>query len=179
MNELKYSIFNYIDHFSIYDYMAYIWFLLLFLILLVLSILLVKKSLKISIILILFSFIYLFITPFILKYFLDKTLRPTRVSQIKYKKLHFSDTLIIDSKIENLSKKPYVFCQINTKVYKPSTSTLKNFINKLKPIKYKSIITKRELKAGETMQNQTVFYNFSYNGDINVSVSAECYGAKK
>ncbi|MFK5881629.1 MAG: DUF2393 family protein [Sulfurospirillum sp.] len=179
MNELKFSIFNYINHFGIYDYIAFIWLFLTFLILLFLSILFIKKSIKISLILILLSFVLLFVGPFALKYFLNKTIWPVLVSHIKYEKLHFSDTLIVDSDIKNISKKPYNFCQINTKIYRPSNSKFKNFINKLKPIEYRTILSKRELKAGETMQNRTIFYNFSYKGDVNISVDAECYGAKR
>ena len=179
MNELKFSIFNYINHFGLYDYVAYIWLFLTFLILLFLAMLFIKKSTKFSILLMLLSFILLFAGPFVLKHFLDKTLRPVLVSHIKYQKLHFSNTLIVDSSIENISQKPYNFCQIDTKIYKPSNSKLKDFINRLKPIEYRSILSKRELKAGATMQNRTIFYNFSYSGDINISVNAECYGAKK
>jgi len=179
MGELKFSIFNYIEHFSIYDYMAYIWLLLTFLTLLFLSLLFIKKSIKLSIIIILFSLIILFTGPFVLKYFLDKIIRPVKISNVSYKKLHFSNTLIVDSSIKNLSKKPYSFCQIDTIVYKPSNSKLKNLINKLKPIKYMTIIIKRELKVGAIMKNRVTFYNFTYNGDINISVDAECYGAKR
>ena len=178
MGELKFSIFNYIEHFGIYDYMAYIWLLLIFLTLLFLSLLSIKRSVKFSLILILFAFILLFTAPFALKYFLDKTLRPVKISHIKHQKLHFSNTLIVDYKIENISKKPYIICQIDTKVYKPSNSKLKTFFNKLKPIANKTIISKRELGVGVTMNSRTTFYDFAYGGDINISVDAECYGAK-
>lgn len=178
MNELKSSILTYINHFGIYDYIAYAWLILTFLILIFLSLLLIKKSTKLSIIMILFSFLLLFIGPFALKYFLDKTIRPVKIEHLRYKKLHFSNTLIVDSDIKNISKKPYTLCQIETKIYRYSKSKFKTFINRLKPIKYMTILKRVELKAGETMSNRAVFYNFSYSYDINTSVIAECYGGK-
>ncbi len=179
MGELKLSIFNYINHFSVYDFMAYIWLLLIFFIILFMSLLLIKKSIKLSLVLMLFAFVLLFIAPFALKYFLDKTLRPVEISHISHQKLHFSNTLIVDCKIKNISKKPYTVCQINTKIYKTSNSKLKTFFNKLKPIANRTIIAKRELKVGATMDSRTTFYDFTYSGDINISINAKCYGGKR
>jgi len=175
MNELKFSIFNYLNHFRLYDYVAYIWLFLTFFILLVLSLILIKKSTKISLILILFSLVLFFIGPPVLKYFLDTTIRPVKISKINFKKLNFSDTLIVDTIIKNISKNIYNECQINTKVYKRGKTKIKTFINKLKPITHRTIISKAILKPGESMDNRIIFYNFTYNHDINVSTSAECY----
>ena len=175
MKELKFSIFNYLNHFGLYDYIAYIWLFLTFFILLILSIILIKKSIKISIILILFSLLLFFIGPPVLKYFLDTTIRPVEISKINFKKLHFTDTLIVDTKIKNISKKIYSECQINAKVYKQGETKIKIFINKLKPITHRTILSKVKLKSGESMDNRMIFYNFIYNHDINVSISAECY----
>ncbi len=179
MSELKFSFFNYLNHLGLYDYIAFIWLIFIFLILLVLSVVIVKKSIIFSLLTILFSFILLFTGPFALKYFLNKTLRPVKIDNITSQKLHFSDTLIVDFVIENLSKKPYIECLITTKVYKPSKSKLKKFVNELKPIRYRTILDKRELKAGDKMKNRVIFYNFSYNKDINISASAECYGKSR
>jgi len=175
MNELKFSIFNYIKHFELYDYVAYIWLFLTFFILLILSLILIKKSTKISVILILFSFFLFFIGPPVLKYFLDTTIRPIKINKINFKKLNFSDTLIVDSKIKNISKKIYSECQIHAKIYKQGKTKIKIFINKLKPITHRTILSKAELKPGDSMDNRIIFYNFTYNHDINVSISAECY----
>ncbi len=175
MNELKFSIFNYLNHFGLYDYIAYAWLFLTFFIFLILSLILIRKSTKISIILMLISFILFFTGPPILKYFLDTTIRPVKISKINFKKLHFSNTLIVDTKIENISKKIYNECLINVKVYKREKTKIKIFISKLKPITYRTIISKQKLKPGEFMSSRIVFYNFTYNHDINVSTSAECY----
>ncbi len=175
MNELKFSIFNYLNHFGPYDYIAYIWLILTFFIFLILSIILIRKSLKLSIFIMLLSFILLFIGPFALKYFLDKTVRPVEINKVRFQKLHFSKTLIVDSQIKNISKKTYSQCQISTKVYKQEKTQIKTFISKLKPIAQRTILSKIELKSGDSMKNRIVFYNFAYNHDINVSIMAECY----
>ena len=175
MNELKFSIFNYLNHFGLYDYIAYIWLILTFFILLFLSLILIKKSIKISIMLMLFSFLLFFVGPPVLKYFLDITTRPVEIGKINFKKLHFSNTLIIDTKIKNISKKTYSECQINAKVYKQKKEKIKNFISKLKPITHRTILSKQELKSGESMNRRIIFCNFAYNNDINVSINAGCY----
>ena len=175
MNELKFSIQNYINHFGLYDYIAYIWLFLTLFILLILSFILIKKSIKISILLILFSIVLFFIGPPTLKYFLDATIRPVEITKTSFKKLHFSDTLIVDTKIKNISKNIYSQCQISAKVYKQAKSKIKIFVNKLKPIAYRTILSKTKLKPGESMDKQIIFYNFTYNHDINVSISTVCY----
>ncbi len=175
MSELKFSIFNYINHFSLYDYMAYIWLLLTFFILIILSIIIMKKSLKISIIMILLSFILLSIGPIILKNFLDKALRATQIKNVNFEKLHFSNTLIVNSVIKNVSEKAFSQCQIKTKVYKSSDSKIKSFINELKPIRYRTILEQRVINPGAIIDNRIVFNNFIYSGDINISIKAECY----
>lgn len=175
MNELKFEVLNYLNHFGLYDYIAYIWLFLTFFILLILALILIKKSTKISIILILFSLILFFIGPPALKYFLDTAIRPVKISKTSFKKLNFSNTLIVDTKIKNISKNTYSECQINTKVYKQGKTKIKNFINKLKPITHRTILSKEKLKPGESMDSRIIFYNFTYNNDINISLSAECY----
>ena len=175
MNELKLSILNYFNHFGLYDYLAYIWLILTFFILLILSIILLKKSVKLSIIMILLSFILLFIGPPVLKYFLDITTRPVEISKISFKKLHYTNTLIISTIIKNISKNPYKQCSITAKVYKQEKTKIKTFISKLKPIAYRTILSKQELKPGESMNNRIIFSNFAYNNDINVSINAGCY----
>ncbi len=175
MSELKTALILYVHNFSIYDYIAYIWLFLTFLVFLVLSIFTSGKSNKLSFLLLLISFLLLIIGPFIIKPFLDHTIRANKIENLIYKKLHFSNTLIVDFSIKNLSKKDFHTCLIKTSVYKASKSKLKTYIYKLKPILNQSIIDKEIIQAGTSIKKRVVFDNFIYNKDINISLKANCY----
>ena len=104
---LKVSIMNYITHFSMYDYVAYAWLILLFFITILLATVLSKKTPFFSVFLLIVSLVLLFVGPFVLKHYLDKTLRPTKIEINLVQKLNFSDTLIVDGYITNLSKRKF------------------------------------------------------------------------
>ena len=175
MNELKTALILYAKNFTFYDYAAYSWLFLTFLILIVFSALIAKKSATLSILTFFFSFILILGGPYTIKYLLDKTIRETKITNLKYYKLHFSDTLIVDFTIKNLSKTDFKVCLVDTKVYKASKSKLKSFINKLKPIRYRPILYKERLDKNSSVDKRVVFDNFRYNKDVNVSVEAKCY----
>ncbi|MDX1808458.1 MAG: DUF2393 family protein [Sulfurospirillaceae bacterium] len=175
MDDLKASISLYIKHFTSYDYIAYGWLLATFVLLLILSILFIKKSPKTSLFLILLAFVLFFICPMFVKNFLDKTIRPLEVKNISYKKLHFSDTLILNWSIQNLSKNPYQYCQTTAIIYEPSKSKIKSFLDKLNPILSRTILEEKTINPNEINNDQLVLNNFNTNRDINISVKAECY----
>ncbi len=175
MNELKTALILYAKNFTFYDYAAYSWLFLTFLILIIFSALIAKRSTTVSILAFFFSFILIFAGPYTIKYFLDKTIRETKILNLKYYKLHFSDTLIVDFTIRNLSETNFKVCLVDTKVFKASKSKLKSFINKLKPIRYKPILYKERLDKNDSIDKRVVFDNFRYNKDIDISVEAKCY----
>ncbi len=175
MIELKFSILNYIHNLSLYDYLAFVWLFLTFLVLVILAIIIMKKATKTSMFILLLSLFLLLIGPFIIKNYLNKTLRTVDTSDVKFQKLHFSNTLIVDYKIKDLSKQDFKECEVQIKVYKPSPSKIKLFVNRLKPIEQRTILLKEHIKAGDFIQKRSVFDNFVYNKDINVSVQAQCY----
>ncbi len=175
MTELKFSILEYIQNLGLYDYLAFAWLFLTFLILIILSIIIMKKAIKTSMFVLLLSLILLLIGPFFIKHYLNKTLRRVDTRSIQFQKLNFSNTLIVNYKIKNLSKKSFKECEIHITVYRPSASKLKLFLNKLKPIEQKTILIKEPINANDFADKRFVFDNFSYNRDINVSVEAQCY----
>jgi len=175
MYDLKLSILTYLHNLGVYDYLAFAGLILIFLLLMILAIILMQKSIKFSIFLLLLSIILLIIGPFSIKYYLNKTIRTVKINNIKFQKLHFSNTLIIDYNIKNLSKKPFKLCEIKTIIYKKSTSELKIFINKLKPIDIRTILLHKQIKVNQSIGKREIFSNFSYNGAIFVSIEPQCY----
>jgi hypothetical protein len=175
MYELKLSILTYVHNLGVYDYLAFAGLILIFFILMILAMMLMKKSIKFSMFLLLLSIILLISGPFSIKYYLGKTIRAVNVNNIKFQKLHFSNTLIIDYDIKNLSKKPFKLCEVKTIIYKKPTSKLKLFISKLKPIAVRTILLNKQIKVNQFISKREVFNSFAYDGDINVSIESQCY----
>lgn len=165
----------YIAHFTIYDYVAYAWLVLLFFITILLSIFTAKKSALLSILIFFFSLIILFVGPFILKHYLDNYLRPVQNKVILIKKLNFSDALVVTAEITNTSKNSYSICNSELNIFKKDDSTIKNFIYQLKPLRKKTISLDEALDVNATKEIRVVFDNYTYNKDINVSINSECY----
>lgn len=175
MDELKLSILTYIHNLGLYDYIAFAWLLITFFVLLVLAIILIKKSTKLSMFFLLLSIVLLITGPFSIKYYLGKTIRTVKIENIKFQKLNFSNTLIIDYDIKNKSKKSFKLCEIKTIVYKKSPSKIRLFLNKLKPIALRTILLKEQILPSNPTKKRLVFDNFVYNQDVNVSIDAQCY----
>jgi len=152
---LKVSIMNYITHFSMYDYVAYAWLILLFFITILLATVLSKKVPILSLLLLIISLSLLFIGPFVLKHYLDKTLRPVQLQTTQIQKLHFFT--------------------VHVEVVKKGKNPLQNFVNKLKPIRKKSILLKDGLDINSTQDFKVVFDNFRYQKKFDVSIGSSCY----
>ncbi|WP_067173108.1 DUF2393 family protein [Sulfurospirillum sp. UCH001] len=173
---IKLSLLTYIKHFGLYDYLAFGWLIFTFLVLIILASLIAKRSAVASLLLIIFALILLVVSPFFIKIKLGETIRPTTTEVNMVKKLTFSDSLIVEGTIYNASQKDFTICLVQTFVYKQvATQGLKAFINKLKPIANQSIFVKENLPKEGSLDFQSVFEDFRYNGDVNATLKAECY----
>jgi predicted small secreted protein len=175
IDTFKAYILNYIHHFSMYDYAAYAWLILIFFVTILLAIMVAKKSPVFSILILIISLTLLFAGPFVLKHYLDKFIRPTSNKTLEVKKLTFSNTLIINGSITNLSKKSFSTCNVNVSVVKSSTSGIQNFINQLKPLLKQTISIDKPIDVNTTEEFRAVFDNYSYSKDVNISIKSECY----
>ncbi len=175
MYDLKLSILTYIHNFGLYDYIAFVWLLVTFFVLLILAVIIIKKSTKLSMFLILLSIILLIVGPFSIKYYLGKTIRAVKINNIKFQKLNFSHTLIIDYSIKNESKKSFRLCETKTIIYQKSQSKIKLFLNQLKPIAFRTILIKEPIAPSASINKRLVLDDFTTNYDINVSIDAQCY----
>ena len=173
---IKLSLLTYIKHFGLYDYLAFVWLIFTFLVLIILASLIAKRSAVASLLLIIFALILLVVSPFFIKMKLGETIRPTTTEVNMVKKLTFSDSLIVEGTLYNTSQKDFTICLVQASIFKQiDTQGLKAFINKLKPIANQSIFVKENLPKEGSLDFQSVFEDFRYNGDVNATLKAECY----
>ena len=177
INALKLSFLTYIKHLGLYDYLAFGWLILTFLILVILASLIARRSSVLALLTIIFSLLTLLIAPFAIKYKLNELLRQTTTEVTLVKKLSFSDSLIVEGTIQNLSKKPMSTCLILTSVFKQTENQgIKAFIASLKPIVNQSILLKQQdFQPNGSLDFQAVFESYFYNGEVNATLKAECY----
>lgn len=171
----KSDVITYINHFSIYDYVAYAWIILLFFVTILLAIYIAKKSPIFSVLLVMTSLILLFIGPFVMKSYLDEYLRPTQNTTVLIKKLTFSDALIVTTQVKNISKVDYSICSSTVSILKSSESYIKSIFNKLKPLRKQTISIDEPLEVNATKELRVVFDNYTYTKDVNVSINSICY----
>lgn len=174
LESLKTSLLIYISHFGIYDYVAFAWLILLFFAFIILAIFLARKSILGSILTLLLALFIFTAGPFILKHYLDLALRPTAI-QTQFKRLHFSDTLIVTGTLKNISKQSFTLCYLDVKIVQDTHNQWKNYLTNLKPIAKKTILIQEKLETQEQTDFRVVFDRFAYNQDINTSSNATCY----
>ncbi len=175
LETIKQNYIDYIHALTLYDYAAFGWLLFLFLIILTLTVLLGRRKPTLAISLIMIVIFLMFIAPFGIKYFLDKTVRKVDVVTEKITKLHFASSLIITGYLQNKGKVPYHTCRINAKVFKITDNKYKNIVLSLKPLRNKTILLDKNITQGEKAVFKIVFEHFTYSKEYNVSVSGECY----
>ena len=175
ISAFKSYVITYINHFGVYDYVAFAWLILLFFVSLLLAIFIAKKSPIFSILVLLFSLTLLFAGPFILKNYLDDYLRSTKNTTVLVKKLSYSDALVVTGEVTNTSKQNFSICDVDIAVLKSSDNYMKNIINQLKPLRKKTIFIDEPLEINATKELRVVFDNYTYTKDVNVSINSECY----
>jgi len=175
MEELKQRIIDYFHHLSLYDYLGFAWFFVFFVFVVTLVIVLYKKVPKLSITLLLVSFLTLIFSPLLVKLYFDKTVRKVEILNQKITKLNFAKMLIIKGQIKNSGKIDYKKCRIFTKVIKKDENRYKNILNYLKPLEKKSILLDKELKKEDFEKFKIVLEKFALNKPYEVKVTGECY----
>ena len=174
LNKLREGLNFYLAHFGWIDFAAYIWLIFMFLALLAFCIYLTMKFRVVGFLLLMLNIAAFVFGLFYVGYFLDQNLRARSLELVSQKKLTYSDTLLIDLKLTNLSKKPFKYCRIDLKFYRSSGSFLKNQINMLKPILREKTILKDTVDINETRRIQSVINNFKFT-DYNITASSECF----
>lgn len=174
INELKQGLNFYLTHYGWIDFAAYIWLILLFLTVVFLCVYIMTKSVAGGLLLLILSFIGLGAGAFYTHKFLDENLRARQLVLISQKQLTYSDTLLVDLNLTNLSKKPFNYCRVGLKFYRPSQNFLKNEINMLKPFFKENVVLKEPLDANFTKEIRVVVDKFKFS-DYGILIGSECF----
>ncbi len=172
---IKRDIINYITHLSIYDYISYVWVLLLFILVLTLSIIISNKRPILSIFLIFFNFVFLVFSPLFIDILMQKSVKKSKVIIEKQEFLHYGNSFIVEGKVKNLGKIDFKECKIKVKIYKFSKNFLKKYFYLLKPLRKKTIWIKDLIPKKGQKGFRVVIDKINYKKDLNISVKAECY----
>ena len=105
---------------------------------------------------------------------LDENLRTRSLELVSTKQLEYSNTLLVDLRLTNLSKKPFNYCKIGLSFYKNSGNTLHRYANELKPFLKENIVLKDALDVNATREIMHAVNNFRAQ-DYNVTTSSECF----
>lgn len=176
IDALKLSLLTYFKHMGLYDYLAFIWLFVTFFVLIVLAIIVAKRSSVAALLLIIFALILFTITPLMIEYKLNSLLRTTSTEVSMVKKLVFSDSLIVEANIYNHASKPFNICLVHTYVTKQTNATgIKALPILLKPIAVQSILVRENIQKDDFINYKAVFDDFTYTGEVNATVKAECY----
>ena len=105
---------------------------------------------------------------------LDENLRTRSLELVSTKQLEYSNTLLVDLRLTNLSKKPFNYCKIGLSFYKNSGNTLRRYANELKPFLRENIVLKEALDVNATREITHAVNNFRAQ-DYNVTTSSECF----
>jgi len=155
-----------------YDYILFGSILMLFILFIILSILL-RRKLGLALFLVIFSFIFLLVAPFIGYIEMHDYLFKNSTSLISQKKLHFTKAVIVKGSVSNESKLNFKQCKIKISAYKTTGNKYKDIIFKLKPFEYMSIV-ENNIRKGETRKFKVVLEPFTYMYDYNISIKANC-----
>ncbi|TWO18041.1 DUF2393 domain-containing protein [Campylobacter hyointestinalis] len=174
INSLKEMMRFYAAHFVFIDYFAILWVLAVFLVVLFLVIILiVKRPFFASFILILDACFLIFGIIYTHK-IIDENIRKRELELNFIKQLSFSDTLIMDLNLTNLSKKPFSYCSVKVKFYTHSDNKFKNYINSLKPFKVQKSVINEQIDINTTKNVRLIINNFKPI-DYNTTINSECF----
>lgn len=169
------SFLLYLNHFELVDYGTYIWFIFLAFLFLILSIILFQKYTIMGFFIFLLSLLIFFIGPFAIKWYLDGTTRKNETTINLIKQLQFSNTLILQGSIHNLSKKDFSTCKINFGFFRNSKNKYKQFFSELFPAQKRFFMVTQPIVKNESVDFRVVLENFRLHEDVNISTKSECY----
>jgi hypothetical protein len=152
-----------------YDYMAIGWILFLGFLLIVLALFLKKRALSYSLL-----FIGLFLLFFgapVIKYAMDRYMRPAEIAVTKVKPLRYSHSLIVEGSVHNIGKIDYSACDLILSIYRPRTA-LKELAALLRPMRVQIDHLSTPLERDASKPFRIIVDHFNNGIDFNVSVQA-------
>lgn len=174
IESMKATFDFYVSHFSVYDFAALIWVLLVFLIVLFLVISIISRHQTLGSILFLLNIVFLFVAVFWSLSFVDSYTRQRSLKVSQIHQLNYTDTVILDVNLTNLSNKAFRYCKVGVKFYKLSKLEWMNGLNAYIPFKRKFIETSELIHPYRSRTFHFVIENFRPK-DYNTTITSECY----
>lgn len=175
METANHPIMTYISHFQMADYIVFAWLILLFFLFIFLAIVLAKKRPLISILVVLFDFMLLFGTPFVMKHYLDAALRSHTTELTTVKQLTYSDTLILQGTLTNTSAQNFSWCTVHFNMVSKESEGVARLLETLNPSHQTSIFIEEPPQSGASVAFEKVVENFRLDESLEVMPKAECY----
>ncbi len=169
---MKEKITAFINNLIIYDYVLFGSILLLFILFIILAILL-RKKLGLSIFLVLFSFIFLLVSPFVAYKQMHEYLFVNELVLTTQKRLKFTEAIVIKGTISNISKFKSIDCQITATTHKVTGNKMKDMLFQYLPFKT-ATISENNITKGEIREFKMFIEPFRYKKDYNLSIDSGC-----
>lgn len=166
------AITDFINSMIMYDYILFASLFIVFIIFVIIGIVIRKKTI-IAVSLIVFAFFELFAGSTLGYSKMHEYLYKNEVEITNNKKLNFTQAVVVEGVLKNLSQRDFKSCDINVKVHKKSKYKIKEYILRLKPIAKMSII-EQDIKIGQERPFKMIIEPFTYKYDYNISAEAKC-----
>ncbi len=173
MNQLRTTLQDFVATLHDYDYILFAVSGALFFLMLLLAIILRHRT-GLSLLLVLFSFIVIIAGPITGYNYIHSTLFKTDITDLKIKRLEFSEAVVIKGTLTNLGKQSYHKCKISSKAYKGATNFFEEIVHPLNPFIEMSIIEQEEINISESIDFKIILEPFTYAKEYNISIKANC-----
>jgi hypothetical protein len=169
---MKEKISLFIHNLIVYDYALFGAAFVLFLLFMILAILL-RRKLGLALFLLLLSFTALITIPTLGYKYMHAYLYKNSLELQMQQKLNFTQAVVVKGMLANESKFDFKSCNITASVYKVSSNKYKNYIYPFNPFQHMSII-EEQIPIGEKREFKIIIEPFTYAGDYNISLKANC-----
>lgn len=169
---MKHQITAFIKGLINYDFILFGGIFTLFILLIILGIIL-RRNTGLSIFIVMFAFILLFVGPVVGYKKMHEYLFKNSCEITYQKKLTFTKAVVINGTIKNESKFDFKSCKITASAYKVTGNPVKDYVFKFNPLKKMSILEHNILKQ-ESREFKIIIEPFTYSKDYNISIGAKC-----
>lgn len=175
LNQIKEFFVFYLDHWYWIDFVSVAWIVVLLFLLILFSILIFSKMPLISLLTLVLSFLIAIFAIVYVKDYIDSTVRKRNVSVVLAKQMNYSDMLLVDVNITNLSTHKFKYCSIKLDFIADGKNFLQNFIYQLKPSYTTSQKISEPLDINETKKLNFLIKDFGYKPSYEIITYSECF----
>ncbi|ASM39563.1 DUF2393 family protein [Campylobacter sp. RM12327] len=175
LNQIKEFFVFYLDHWYWIDFASIVWIVILLFLLILFSITIFTKTPLVSVFLLMISFLIAIFSIFYVNDYVDNIVRKRDTSVVLTKEMKYSDILLVDVNLTNLSKHKFKYCSIKLKFIKDGKNFIQNFIYKFNPIYTTSQKISSPLDLNETRKINFLIKNFGYKPSYKIMADSECF----